>query len=123
MNKLLFILLITISVLLSLDSCYYDKGDILNGNLCDTLNVSYSKQISEIITINCLSCHETGNTNGGINLDNYSDTKDAVINGNLLDRISRNANDPSLMPKGGPKLSPCNIRTFEIWSDIGAPEN
>jgi hypothetical protein len=87
---------------------------------CDTSNVLYSNEIAPIINTYCKGCHNTGNKGGNVNLDNFADVKASTLTGKLLFTI--NASAYTLMPKGGPKLSNCNLRKIQIWADKNCPQ-
>lgn len=120
-KKILFFA--AISFMLSLSSCYYDKAESLRTiSDCDTTKVTYSITIAPMINSNCEGCHSGGTPSGGVMLSNYSETKTAADNGSLLGTIKHESNW-SPMPKGGNKLSDCNIRQLEIWIKNGTPNN
>ena len=104
-------------------SCYYDKAELVYPQVaaCDTVNMTYTKDVQSIIQSRCYSCHAgTASGSFGINLDSYNDLKTYATNGELLHRIT--TNDPSeLMPKGGPKLSNCEISKINAWIQKGSP--
>lgn len=81
-----------------------------NPNACDTQTVTYAVQIASIVQNNCLGCHSTQ----APLLNNYTQVKQAVQNGNLIASIKHQAG-VSAMPKNQPILSFCKIRTFEKW--------
>lgn len=84
---------------------------------CDTSNVTFALTIFPIIQNACLGCHNSTEPT----IKNYTETKTIVDNGKLWCTI--NANGCTLMPKGGPKLSDCNILKIKKWLDAGAPNN
>lgn len=84
---------------------------------CDSVNVTYSKQVSSIIQNNCLGCH----TSGSILLTNYNYVKTQAASGALLGSILQNGTyNP--MPQGY-KLSDCDIKTIQKWVNAGYPNN
>lgn len=85
--------------------------------VCDTVNVSYSKHISVILQKQCLGCHNSGN----IILNNYNDVKLKVLTGALIGSVKQNGTFQKMPPSY--KLSDCEIRTIEIWVNAGAPNN
>ncbi len=89
---------------------------------CDTTNVTFSQSVFPIIQNFCLGCHNVPNPGGGIYLRNYVDIITVVNNGKLLGSINH---DPGFfaMPLGGNKLSNCDLSTFKIWINNGAPNN
>jgi len=124
-KKILILLPITIFFATLFNSCYWDKEEILYPQLpqpCDTTSVTYSKEISGVLSSYCLSCHgptymKTGNN---VRLDSYENVKK-----NLTDIIGCITHDPmnDPMPKGTIKLSDCTANLFIIWQRKGAPHN
>lgn len=109
---------------LFLNSCYYDKEELLYGiNKCDTSNVSYNIQVKTTLNNSCNSCHGgTASSGGGIKLDDYASVQTQVTNGKLLGSIQHAAGYSS-MPKGAPKLSDCKIAEIRTWIRNGALNN
>lgn len=107
-----------------LNSCYYDNMEELypdNGN-CDTTNVSFSNGVWPILESNCYGCHSGSAPAGNISVENYNDVVKLVENGKLMGTI-RHEPGFSPMPKGGNKLSDCNIAKLEAWINAGYHEN
>ena len=110
------------SILLA-SSCYYDNGEELYGlaTTCDTANVTYSVQITQILSQNCYQCHGGNAANGaGIKLQDVNVVKNTVTNGTLLGSV-KHLSGYEQMPKNAPKLSTCNIAVIEAWINKGAP--
>lgn len=109
---------------LSFNACYYDKEELVYPkSTCDTVAVSYKTNIASIISANCYSCHSGTAENGaGIQLDSYDNLKNMAIFGPLLQVVRHDAGFAQ-MPKGGSKLSDCNIAKIRIWVEAGAPDN
>ncbi|MFT3845751.1 MAG: hypothetical protein QM725_11905 [Lacibacter sp.] len=116
------ILLLLVTVLSS--SCYYDKEELLYGTtVCDTANVKYTTQIAPVISASCLSCHGgNASAGGGIQLGDYSSFKVQAANGKLLGSVTQ-VPGFSPMPKGGAKLSDCNVAVIRTWIRNGMPNN
>jgi mono/diheme cytochrome c family protein len=89
---------------------------------CDTSNVTYSGTIVTILQTNCLGCHSSSGSGGGVLLNNYSNVKNWINNGRLWGAVNWNAGY-SAMPKNGSKLSDCDIKKIGIWIQQGAPNN
>lgn len=87
------------------------------GKTCDSVNVTYSKQVSDILSKNCLGCHNSGS----IVLNNYVDVKTQINSGVLLGSIKQQGGFRP-MPEGY-KLSACDIRIIEKWISEGALNN
>jgi hypothetical protein len=137
MKKIILSALIISSVLVG---CYYDKADVINPNAtfvgCDTTKVSYNAAIAPIITDNgCNVCHSGGSASssgGGIVLDNYAGVHAAAISGQLVPAVRQDASCATcvpaypayeIMPKGGSKISSCNINKIIAWVNQGSQNN
>ena len=99
--------------------------------------VSYSEDISPIIQIRCLSCHQPqgdGYEKSGLDLRTYEGlmkgTKfgpmvipgDAFVS-NLMVLIDGRANSSVRMPHGKKKLTSCDKDLFRWWINQGALDN
>jgi len=117
-----------IFLLLSLSGCYYDNGETLYPRLndtCDVSNVTWLVTVKPILTSGWLGCQSSvsaASSGGGIRLESYTDVKTVVNNQKLYGSISHSSGY-SPMPKGGNKLSSCNLQQIKKWIDNGAPEN
>ena len=124
-KKILFYVLISATMTILFVGCYYDNEEVLYpslANQCDTTSVTYSKNITRLLSLYCYTCHgstykATGN---GIQLESYT-----VLVKNLDRVIGAINHDPkySEMPKNAGKITNCNIRQFEIWKENGALNN
>ncbi|KAB2807296.1 hypothetical protein [Phaeocystidibacter luteus] len=105
-------------------SCYSENYEDLYGPRdpeCDSVLTTYTAGIRPWIDAECVDCHNSGASSGGLDLSTYQDVFD---NANVvLDRIKREPNDPKMMPLGQPKLPRCTIQGFEKWIAAGKPEN
>ena len=124
MKKILVIIFI-FTFIIFIEGCSYDKAEQvypINGNACDTTSMTYTTNVQPIIQNYCYSCHAgTAPSGGGIVLDSYAGVKNfAAGGGSLIDRIT--STDPSVqMPRGGPKLSDCDISKIKAWVNAGTP--
>jgi len=117
------LILIMISGLLTLSSCYNDNYQSLYpSGPCDTSQVTYSKDVRPVINAQCTSCHSGATPLGNIALENYGEVVAMAKNGKLLGSI-RNDAGYSPMPLGGVKLSNCDISKIEKWVKNGTPNN
>lgn len=82
---------------------------------CDTLNVTFNGSVLPIFQANCLGCHSGSNPLYGLDLTNFDHLAAIIDNGSLAGSISHEDGFYP-MPKGGAKLSDCDIRTIEIWA-------
>ena len=81
--------------------------------------VTYQTHISTVISNSCISCHGGSNPQGNLLLESYSQVRNAVENGTLIQRIN-DAADP--MPTSG--LLPVQTRAlFDEWVQNGYLEN
>ena len=118
--------IILIALLLILDSCYYDSEEALFPELfseCDTTGLSYNADIVPILTDYCLACHSNANAaaqGAGLQLEDYTDLSGAF---NAVLGAVRHDPGFSPMPKGGGKISFCDILKLEKWNQDGKPQN
>jgi hypothetical protein len=111
-----------------MESCTYNNEAELYP--CDSLNVTYSKNIEPIIRTNCYRCHSNANAvvfatsqYGPRYLEGYDSLKKFVDYGVVLGSIKHLPPPYKAMPKGAPKLSDCDIAKIEKWINEGAPNN
>ena len=84
---------------------------------------TYTNNVKAIIDANCISCHAaTPQFGAPMPLINYAQVKDAVLNRDLLDRISRAVGAPGFMPSGGPRLPQQTIDIVVQWNSDGLLE-
>ncbi|MGZ3820449.1 MAG: hypothetical protein ACXVB6_07650 [Mucilaginibacter sp.] len=116
----LFILLICAS------GCYYDHANLSypqQTGSCVPTTVTYSVNVTGILTTNCYSCH-SGNAaaGGGIKLDTYATLKVYITNGQLMNSINHTGSLPA-MPLNAAQLSSCDINTIQAWINNNTPNN
>lgn len=119
-SKLKFVLVITIIIVFVMQSCYYDKEDLLYGALeCDTSAVSFSDDIMPTVSNSCatIGCHVQGGAGTGI-FENYDQVKSKVDNGSFNQRVVVQLDMP---PSGS--LTDCQILHIQQWILDGAPNN
>jgi hypothetical protein len=118
--------IVNVLFIILLFSCKYNNEQELYpvdpNTTCDTLNVTYSETVALIMQAQCNGCHSGINPSGGIKTDNYTDIKTLVDNGRLMGSI-KHQSGYSPMPKGGQKLSECDIAKIDIWVKSGALNN
>lgn len=82
--------------------------------------VSYTADIKQIIDNNCIQCHSSPPVNGAtIELETFNDVVNAVVNFDLILRITIPAGNPGAMPFGGPQLPQNLIDEFIEWQNDG----
>ena len=110
---------------IALTGCYRDNEEVLyagNGD-CDVNGVTYLSAVAPILQSNgCHGCHSGASPAGNISLQGYSNVKTIAMNGKLYGAINHVAGF-SPMPKGGNKMSACNISKIKAWIDAGALNN
>lgn len=118
--------IIFIFALALLSSCYYDKAqEIYPASVaCDTTDVKYSTHVVPILNQNCAlgGCHNTASKAAGVAYDTHAETLITVNNNKLMNTI-KHVSGFSQMPKGGSKLSDCDINKIQIWINKGALNN
>jgi len=106
--------------------CYVDNEEELypgGGGDCDLTNISYSGTIVPLLQSNgCLGCHSGGAPSGNISLEGYTNVMTAARNGKLYGAINHSPGF-SPMPKGGSKMTACNISKIKAWIDAGSVNN
>lgn len=89
---------------------------------CDTANVTFSASVKPIISNKCQGCHSASSPGGGYDFSTYAGVKTTVTNGKLWGSVNFTTGF-SAMPKGGSKLSTCELAKIKKWIDAGAPNN
>lgn len=118
------VIIIFMTFLFVIAGCYYDNKEYLYPELpgsCDTSQVSFSLTVKPVLQTYCYTCHSntTYQIGNNIKLENYADVKIAVDNGSLNGSIAH-LKGFSPMPKGGGKLSNCNLDQIKSWINQGA---
>jgi hypothetical protein len=128
MKITLCMITVTLLILTSLSSCYYDSEEYLypqTSNQCDTIGITYSNSIVPLLNTYCLSCHSNSNApskGGNIRLEDYADVKARVDDHKLLGSVAYE-NGYSPMPMGASQLDNCKITTIRLWINAGALNN
>ncbi len=118
MRKAVFLYSLLFTALLFLCfSCTADKEEI---DTCGLDNITYSSDIQPLLEVSCVSCHNSTNSNGGINLDSYENASDAANSGKLLGAVKQESGFAAMPPSG--RLDSCQIARIEEWIDKGLPE-
>ncbi len=137
-TKIFFVSLVL--VMISLQSCTKDKGPIEPEVILTT--VSFSMDVQPIFDTNCISCHNTANSQyyGYLDLSTgyaYSSLVAVVSNGYspnlrvssgdaensvLWQKVNNSQLFGSNMPLGG-TITNAEIETIKVWINEGAIEN
>ncbi len=126
MKFVLIILTVVISASL-LQSCYYDKEDLLYSGKapCDSsVTAKFSSEVLPVMKVSCNTggCHNTIDAASGVILDTYNGVKAQVANGRLMGSMNQTGGY-SAMPKGSGKLNSCTIAKIQQWINSGTPNN
>lgn len=89
---------------------------------CDTLNITFSATIQPLLNNYCKGCHNSTLQSGGFSYETHGGVLAAVNSGRFLGALKHQAGF-SPMPKGGAKLTDCQIRQIEIWIAEGSLNN
>jgi hypothetical protein len=123
----------------ALSGCYYDNVEELNLLSSDracydtsaTVALNYNSNVKWIIEGSCgtigaqgNSCHGS-NTSASFPLTTYTEIKNCINNPTrkFLSSIKQTPDANYPMPKGGGKLTDCQIKVIENWINQGMPEN
>lgn len=119
--KKLFRLLVFSSIL---TACTNENPDTLGDKMDNPNSITYNQNVKSIIDNNCIRCHAATPLNGApMSLVTYNQVKEAIQNRGLLNRISFNNGNTSLMPQGGPRLPQATIDAIVKWKEDGLLEN
>lgn len=106
---------------------WIEQGALNNGcdddlGNCDTQGVTYANFVSGLLANRCVGCHSGANPGGSIRLTTYNEVKAVAQGGRLVGAITH-AQGYSPMPKGGAKLSDCNVDKISAWINGGMLQN
>ena len=110
-------------MVLSHNSCVKDIGPLptkITVAFCDSLNVKYSTDISQIMTMYCATtsgCHGTAASAG--DFTTYAGLQPYANNGSLRNRVLVVKD----MPLGGPPLADSLLQKIDCWLLKGFPDN
>jgi cytochrome c5 len=122
----IYILIGLVAIIVSLESCYYDKFDEIHPtvgykNTCDTtLANTYTGSINAIMQVNCVGCHSSAAPTQNIALDSYNAVKAAAANGSLKGTMTHSSGY-NAMPPTTPAQQ-CEIDRVQKWINAGMPE-
>lgn len=120
LQKQFFLLMLTF--LVSLNSCYRDKEELLYPGSttavdCSSVPTTFNAEVKSIFTSKCAinGCHDA-TASGGLIFQSYQQIH------NNLERINIRALVQKTMPPTG-ALPPAEINKIKCWIDAGALEN
>lgn len=90
--------------------------------------IGFRKTIEPLIKAQCLSCHQPGNAQGGLDMSTVAGIRKGGVSGPILDpqksllieRLRGHGGKPR-MPMGFAPLPEATIKQFEAWVAMGAP--
>src|SRR5687768_10847753 len=68
-------------------------------------SLSYERDIRPLMAKKCFECHNTGNTKGDVNLDNYKEQERVIKDGQLWLKVLDQIKTRQMPPKTEPRLS------------------
>jgi hypothetical protein len=68
-------------------------------------DINYETQVRPLMALKCFECHNTGNTKGGVNLDNYKEADRVVKDGQFWLKVLDQIKTRAMPPKSEPALS------------------
>ncbi len=107
-------------MLVSFQACTKDNLEDISLGSCDTINMTYTKNIAGIFEKNCYECHNQSYFNKNIKLDRYGDLRVAVNSGKLWKAINH-FEGVTPMPYQRSKLPECEIAKIKNWINNGMP--
>ena len=117
------LLIISLFILMSMACTWENEEDLFGIDLCDTLDVSYSRDVVPILAGSCYECHSNSNAPDFAQGIAFEDYKDAFsYSTSIVGAINHEDGFPA-MPKGAGKLDSCSISVIEAWVNQGAPDN
>ena len=87
---------------------------------CDSASSGFAAVIQPMMTKYCVGCHAYPNASAQVELSGYIGVKNSINQG-LLKSLDHTGYYP--MPKGGAKLSDCEIAQVRKWIQRGAPND
>ena len=87
---------------------------------CDSASSGFAAVVQPMMDKYCVGCHAYPNASASVDLSSYLGVKNSINQG-LLKSIDHSGYYP--MPKGGNKLSDCEIAQVRKWIQRGAPND
>lgn len=119
--------IIVVILMACVSSCYYDnKEELYPGQAtCDTVNVSFAKDIKPLIDAQCVGCHNTQSPTDSVALSTHAEILIYAKSGQLFGVLSwiPPYTGSKQMPPNGAKWSDCNLSKLNSWIKKGAPNN
>jgi hypothetical protein len=110
----------------TLESCYFDKADVLYPDAnCMVTGITYTNFVAGIMNAQCATsgCHDAVRAASGADLSTYAATKSyATASQAAFLGSMRHSSGVSAMPKGAAKLPTCTLNKIEAWIVAGMPQ-
>ncbi len=104
-------------------SCSNNSEDDLTEPTSVSETTTYNNYVRAVINSNCINCHGATPISGtSLSLDTYVKVKNAVLNNNLLGRISLSEGNSLMMPQSGQRLPQSTIDKLNDWNSDGLLE-
>ena len=120
--------IIIFSILITSILCFITPGCVNNNEedlygieKCDTANVTWEANISEILKENCVQCHNPVLHYRNIRHDTYTEELKVIQAGRLRGAVNH-LNGYIPMPFERSKLPACELQLINVWLDDGFPE-
>ncbi len=110
-------------LVLAFSACAFNSEEELYGIVeCDTTLVTWEYPIQEILSENCVRCHNADLNYNGVRHDTYEHELIVVNDGRLHGVVNHLPGYPQ-MPYQLPQLPECDLLLINLWLERGAPEN
>jgi len=111
-----------------LTACSQDSEDnLFPPGGCDTTAVTYALHVEPLLQNQCYSCHSGAAApvaGSGIVLEGHAAVASFLNSASAVFLGSLNHSPGfSPMPKGGAKLSACDLQRLQVWINSGFPDN
>jgi len=124
MKKIIFLILTNLVLILTISSCSQSTYDDIEEEVDPIPEIVTYLDVKPIIDDVCLACHSNPPQNGApMSLVTYENVKEAILERDLINKISKNEGDNGLMPLGGPRLPQSSIDLIVKWNTDGLLEN
>jgi Fe-S-cluster-containing hydrogenase component 2 len=119
----IFTFFVIAGFLFAIPACHFsNEEDLIPQDGCITDAISFSADVTPILQNSCVSCHNSSNPSGGVELDDYNGISAVAGNGSLSGSVNHK-DGYSPMPQGMPKLDSCDIARIDAWIADGFPDN
>lgn len=100
-------------------SCVH-KSEVKPQQSCNLNHIGYKTCVEPVLKRYCIQCHATGNTSGGLALDDYETVKLAAGSGDIGGCVEHTDGYP-YMPPQNQKIDTESLYIIRVWVDIGMP--